>query len=551
MRSQQPFLGPGTAFAGYEIQSVIGRGGMGVVYLARDVRLDRRAALKLLAPEFTAHENFRARFLRESRLAAAVDHPNIIPIYEAGDAEGQLFIAMRYVPGADLRSELDRRTRLEVREALPLLQQVADALDAAHAAGLVHRDVKPGNVLLAEPTRKGRRHAYLTDFGLTRRSASISGLTTTGHFLGTLDYVAPEQIRGDPVDGRADVYSFACVAYTVLVGRPPFDAEDDVALMWAHLSRTPPRAAALLPELVGDIDDALAAGLAKAREDRPATCGELVALMEGRETTRTEPGVPPRFPPHPAPQPPPAPTELSVPPSQLSVPPSQLSVPPDLDSRGWEPPSDPPDRPAPAGARRRSRALMTGVALAVLAVAVAVGLVLLPRGEATFTTFSAEAVPYTLEVPEEWAVDSHDAGDSSVTVLSPSELTGLFSDDPAGMQAAADAVGADAGSVVGLAIYHRPRLDGNTPATQAETAEALLPGQDVNLRPGDRVQAGDLEATAMVGTLGLGDSASLQVRVLALESAPRQLLVFFAPPSVFDQQTSTFDRVADSLDSTG
>jgi hypothetical protein len=194
---------------------------------------------------------------------------------------------------------------------------------------------------------------------------------------------------------------------------------------------------------------------------------------------------------------------------------------------------------------------VAAVALAVIAVAVTVGLVLLPRGETTFTTFSAEAVPYTLEVPEEWAVDTLDAGDSSVTVLSPADVTGLFADDPTGMQEAADAVRADAGAVVGLAIYHRPRLDGNTPAAQLQTAEALLPGQDVNLRPGDRVQVGDLEATAMAGTMGLGESTSLQVRVLALESTPRQLLVFFAPPSVFDEQASTFDRVADSLDSTG
>jgi len=289
VRSQQPFLEPGTAFADYEVQSVIGRGGMGVVYQARDVRLDRRVALKLLAPEFTAHENFRARFLRESRLAAAVDHPNIIPIYEAGDADDQLFIAMRYVPGVDLRRELEQRTRLEGTEALTLLQQLADALDAAHEAGLVHRDVKPANVLLADRSGHGRRHAYLTDFGLTRRSASISGLTTTGHFLGTLDYVAPEQIRGEPVDGRADVYSFACLAYATLVGRPPFDQEDDVALMWAHLSVAPPRAAELRPELAGGVDDALAAGLAKSPAERPASCGALVAMMEGRRPTRPGP----------------------------------------------------------------------------------------------------------------------------------------------------------------------------------------------------------------------------------------------------------------------
>ncbi|MGY1761020.1 serine/threonine-protein kinase [Geodermatophilus sp. SYSU D00779] len=520
MRPQPALLDPGTSFAHYRVDSVIGRGGMGVVYLAHDVRLDRKVALKLLAPEYTSHENFRARFLRESRLAAAVDHPNIIPIYEAGDAEGQLFLAMRYVPGSDLRTELDRRTRLPLPEALDLLHQVADALDAAHAAGLVHRDVKPGNVLVDERSRQGHRHAYLTDFGLTRRSTSISGLTTSGHFLGTLDYVAPEQIRGDPVDGRADVYSFACVAYAVLAGRPPFDGEDDVALMWAHLSRVPPRAAALLPELAGGVDEALAAGLAKSPDDRPATCGALVALMEAGT---------PSGPPAPSPSPAPA------------------GPPP-----GDEDPSQPgavDDAPRPRSRRGWAQAL--AVVAALVAVAVVVGLLVLRgRGE-ELTTFAAEDIPYTLEVPADWAARTHEAGASSVTVLSPTDLTTLFADDPGGVPSAAAAVDADPAAVVGLAIYHRPRLDGDSPAAQLPAAQALLPGRDADLRPGERETVGDLQASAMSGTLGLGDDASLQVRVLALDSSPRQLLVFFAPPSVFAEQVDTFDRVARSLDGTG
>ncbi|MCV2491523.1 protein kinase [Geodermatophilus sp. YIM 151500] len=584
MRPQHPFLDPGAAFAHYEIRSVVGRGGMGVVYQARDVRLDRTVALKLLAPEFTAHENFRARFLRESRLAAAVDHPNIIPIYEAGDADGTLFIAMRFVRGVDLRSEIDHGRYLEPPVALDLLRQVADALDAAHAAGLVHRDVKPGNVLLTAPAPTGRRHAYLTDFGLTRRSASISGLTATGQFLGTLDYVAPEQIRGEAVDGRADVYSFACMAYRVLVGQQPFGSEDDVALMWAHLSRTPPRAASVRPELAGDVDDALAAGLAKAREDRPRTCGELVDLMEGREpqpgTAVAPPGPErapdeepwagsrsdrpshPSFPSRPAGSPSGAGRRAGPPPAgrPARANPPRGPVPAGRPGPGRSAPHAPPHRPAAAdggprpgpprrGGRSRAVAAAAG-ALAVLAVAATAGVVLLTGGE-DWTTVSADGVPYTLEVPEDWTQQLHDAGDSSVSVFSPTDLTALFADEPAGMAAAAEAAGADPGSVVGLAIYHRPRLDGDTAAAQLPAAQALLPGQDADLRPGDASTVGDLPATGMTGTLGLGGDASLQLRVWSVESSPRQLLVFFAPPSVYGEHADTFDRVAASVTATG
>ncbi len=196
MEPVQDYLYPGAEFAGYQIQSLVARGGMGVVYRALDVQLGRPVALKLLAPELAANEKFRQRFVRESRLAASVDHPNILPIYAAGEWSGLLYIAMRFVHGTDLKAELDARGPLPLTEALGILSHTAAALDAAHGAGLVHRDVKPGNILLSDDPANGHRLVYLTDFGLTKRTTSATGVTTAGHFLGTLDYVAPEQIRG-------------------------------------------------------------------------------------------------------------------------------------------------------------------------------------------------------------------------------------------------------------------------------------------------------------------------------------------------------------------
>ncbi len=199
----------GTELGPYRIEAVIGRGGMGVVYLATHSGLDRKVALKLLTPEYADDEGFRARFLRESKLAAAIDHPNIIPIYEAGQIDGTFFLAMRYVEGIDLQRRLVSGP-LDPRNATAIVAQVASALDAAHSAGLVHRDVKPGNVLLApSQALDGSDHVYLTDFGLTKQRGSQSDLTQAGGFLGTLDYIAPEQIEGKAVDGRADQYALA------------------------------------------------------------------------------------------------------------------------------------------------------------------------------------------------------------------------------------------------------------------------------------------------------------------------------------------------------
>jgi serine/threonine-protein kinase len=283
----------GKQIASYVVDAEIGRGGMAVVYRARDLRLDRTVALKLLAPELARNDTFRKRFAHESRVAAAIDHPHIVPVFEAGETEGVLYIAMRYVPGQDLRALLDREGALPPVQAGRIAVQVASALDAAHAHDLVHRDVKPGNILVAEGTdRDHPEHVYLTDFGLTKKSLSLTGLTTVGQFVGTLDYVAPEQISGKPVDGRCDVYSLACVVYETLAGVPPFRRDDDMALLWAHQYDPPPPLSSERPELPEAGDEVLAKALAKAPEERYGTCLEFVtALRAALERGADGPGV--------------------------------------------------------------------------------------------------------------------------------------------------------------------------------------------------------------------------------------------------------------------
>ncbi|MFF4312847.1 serine/threonine-protein kinase [Streptomyces sp. NPDC001507] len=271
-----------TRIAGYEVQGEIGRGGMAVVYRARDLRLDRTVALKLLAPEMVRNDTFRRRFSHESRVAAAIDHPHIVPIFEAGEADGVLYIAMRYVSGPDLRALLDEEGVLPVDTVLRIAAQVASALDAAHEHDLVHRDVKPGNVLVARGTDSDHpEHVYLTDFGLTKKSLSLTGFTTVGEFVGTLDYVAPEQISGRPVDGRCDLYSFACVVFEMLAGGPPFVRDEDVALLWAHQYDAPPALSEVRAGLPPALDDVFARALAKDPEDRYGSCLEFVAALRG------------------------------------------------------------------------------------------------------------------------------------------------------------------------------------------------------------------------------------------------------------------------------
>jgi YVTN family beta-propeller protein len=266
----------GSQLAGYRIERPLGRGGMGEVFRATDVRLGRPVALKVLAAGLTEDERFRDRLLRESRLAASLDHPNVIPIYEAGEDDGRLFIAMRFVGGGDLRALLRHDGALDPGRAVAIFAQIAAALDAGHRRGLVHRDVKPSNVLLDHDD--GREHCYLADFGLTQ-SAAHRG-PADGQLLGTVDYVSPEQIRGDEIDGRADQYGLACLMFQCLTGTLPHRHRSEVATLYAHLERAPARATDRRPALPAAINPVLERGMAKEPEDRFESCAALVAAAE-------------------------------------------------------------------------------------------------------------------------------------------------------------------------------------------------------------------------------------------------------------------------------
>jgi CheY-like chemotaxis protein len=263
-------LRAGTEVAGYRLSELVGRGGMGVVYRAEHVHLGRTVALKLLTPELSSQPGFRERFVREARVAASIHHPNVVTVYDAGEADGLLYLAMQYVEGSDLGALLERGP-LDPAEALSILEQVGAGLDAAHAAGVVHRDVKPGNVLI------DAARCYLTDFGLTRRISSATALTQHDELVGTLDYVAPEQIAGERVDARTDVYSLGCVFFQMLSGAVPFPRPSRVATIYAHLQESPPPLAQLRTGLSDAIDAVIAKALAKRPQERFERCGELVA----------------------------------------------------------------------------------------------------------------------------------------------------------------------------------------------------------------------------------------------------------------------------------
>ena len=282
-------LPEGAVFAGHRIDGVAGRGGMGVVYKATHLALDHIVALKVIAPELAGDQRFRERFVRESRTAVSIRHPNVVQVRHAGEEDGVLFVTMDYIEGSDLRAVIATERRLEpVRVAL-IIAQVAAALDAAHERGLVHRDVKPGNVLIE--ARDGDEHVFLTDFGLTKRMSGATELTASGAFIGTLEYMAPEQIRGGELDARTDVYALGGVAFAALTGEPPFGRVDgDVAKLYAHLNDPVPRASDRADGLPPAIDPVLEKAMAKKPEGRHASAGEFArALKDAAAETQPEP----------------------------------------------------------------------------------------------------------------------------------------------------------------------------------------------------------------------------------------------------------------------
>jgi hypothetical protein len=361
---------PGMRIAGCRIEAVAGRGGMGVIYRATELRLDRPVAVKLIAADRAAEPAFRERFERESRLTAAIDHPNVIPVYAAGEEAGRLYLVMRYVAGTDLRSLLERDGRLAPARAADVVAQVGAGLDAAHQAGLVHRDVKPANILIA-----GGGHVYLSDFGITRVVDSETRLTDSDGWVGTVDYMAPEHLEGGETDARTDVYALGCVLFTALTGAPPYRRDTVPATITAHLHEAPPRPsqAAGVPQ---EFDAVVARALAKRPADRYPSAGDLgraaAAAARGERVTEVEQSVA-RGPAAPPPPPPP----LPAPEPPTAAAPTRHMPPP---------PAGPPTPAAPTvrlARRRRPRRVLAALAGAVLAAAAAGAVVALSAGDGT------------------------------------------------------------------------------------------------------------------------------------------------------------------------
>ncbi|HEX6665865.1 MAG TPA: serine/threonine-protein kinase [Solirubrobacterales bacterium] len=356
-------LAEGDEFAGYRIERRLGRGGMGILYLAVEPGLDRRVALKLIAPEAAADDVFAKRFAEESRIAASIEHPNVVPIYAAGEQAGVPYIAMRYVAGSDLGRRLAREGRIEPARAVELIAQIGNGLDAIHAAGLVHRDVKPANVLLGGD--EAEAHAYITDFGVARNVATQSGLTQTGRFVGTLDYVAPEQISGGEIDARVDVYALGCLLYKLLTGEVPFPRDGEAARLYAHLHDPPPAPSLYVPEVSMALDDVVGRAMSKPAGDRYPSAGDL-----GRAAAAALSGTAVAIP------------ERTVATGAAATRESEIVAPP-------TPPTDPTRqvesdggdvRPKPSASPARRRGLLAGGVALGLGAAVAVAAILLGGG---------------------------------------------------------------------------------------------------------------------------------------------------------------------------
>ncbi|MFF0306177.1 serine/threonine-protein kinase [Streptosporangium sp. NPDC004379] len=450
----------GQEMAGYRIEDVIGKGGMAVVYLAVDPRLNRRVALKVLNPLLSEDDRFRRRFMLESRTVASMDHPNIIPIYEAdAAADGTLYIAMRYVDGPDLRRLFYDRGPMPVSQVNRISAQVAAALDTAHAHDLIHRDVKPANILIAGHAEGD--HAYLTDFGITKHRTSLSGLTETDQFIGTPRYMAPEQINKERIDGRCDQYALACVVYEALSGRLPFERDNEIALLWAHLAETPTPLTALRPELPLEVDGVMARALAKSPEQRYDTCTRFVTelrdAISGRPYGFVTDG---------------APAAGAAGRSGVTA-----DRPGDRSGRGSGAPES--GRTGSGAARPGGRRIVVGAVAAIaLIVALVATLAVVMRGGDEWTSYpGSPAVPVSFEYPGGWELRPH--ADVFV-VASPrvEDFRALFGTPVTADWAAVNRIIKDApGDAAGVYAQTLDTLDPRGSAKQLqETLQSSLPG---------------------------------------------------------------------------
>jgi serine/threonine protein kinase len=341
-------LAAGSEFGGFRIERTLGHGGMGIVYLARELRLDRLVALKVIRPELAGEESFRARFRSETLTAASVEHPRVVTVFGAGEHDGLLYVAMRYVPGRDLGRLIAADGALDPEDAAALIAQIADGLDAVHAAGLVHRDVKPANVIVEDGPAGSDSAAFLTDFGLAKAMASTAGLTATGEVIGSVDYMAPEQIEGQRVDARTDVYALGCVLFHAVGGEVPFPERESSAKMWAHLNEPPPAARERV------LDPVIRRAMAKEPSRRYPSAGDLgraaIAAVRGEAVTEPEHVV----------------ASGDAAPLPETV---RLSTDPAL----------PPTDPLPRKGKRRRRLVRTLVALLVIAALAAAAVIAVPK----------------------------------------------------------------------------------------------------------------------------------------------------------------------------
>jgi serine/threonine protein kinase len=549
----------GTRIADYTLERQIGHGGMAVVYLARDMRLDRPVALKLLAPELAGNPQFRARFIRESHIAAAIDHPNIVPIYEAGEYEDQLYIAMRFVDGRDLGTVLAQEGPLPIGRANRIFSQVAAALDVAHDHELVHRDVKPANILLTKGSPSDPDHVYLTDFGLTKRSLSLSGFTSVGNFVGSIDYVSPEQIAGRPVDGRADVYALGCVIFEALTGVPPFQRDNDLGVLWAHFSDPPLPFAPYRSDLPPEVGQVLASALAKAPEERYATCTEVVvAIRDVVSAAAMGADVRVRLP-----------TTTSPMTQEAPRPPVRRSAdvaagqafaagrPPDVAPAGTERPQPPASVEEPQAPPREPRSRRPGWSrrtkvwiasvVALVLVAGAVGAFLATRGGGTAPpkTFAGSSVtPLAFSYPANWSVRPHT---TVFTLLSPAvdDMEPVFASDD---WALADRlIHGHPGSATGIYSGTNEALDvGASSQGLQETFRFLLPGAPTYSGPAQPTTVGGAKAAKLAGvTRGPGgDELQFRTYVVARTGADAYLM-FFCDPKHCDDKA--FDRTLASV----